>query len=149
MHPSVLHVAPAAVTALARFYETLSRESLKDIARVYADDAYFKDPFNEVRGLEKIRPLFDEMFVRLDDPRFTIIEAIEQENSVVLIWDFEFRIKRLDPTRLRRIRGASHIRFAADGRVSFHRDYWDAAGELYEQLPVIGSLMRWLKKRFG
>jgi steroid delta-isomerase len=30
-----------------------------------------------------------------------------------------------------------------------HRDYWDAAGELYEQLPVIGSLMRWLKRRIA
>jgi steroid Delta-isomerase len=33
--------------------------------------------------------------------------------------------------------------------VVFHRDYWDAAEELYEKLPVIGALMRWLKKRAG
>jgi hypothetical protein len=45
------------------------------------------------------------------------------------------------------IRGASHVRFASDGRVAYHRDYWDAAEELYEKLPVVGSLMRWLKTR--
>jgi hypothetical protein len=28
-----------------------------------------------------------------------------------------------------------------------HRDYWDAAEELYEKLPVVGSLMRWLKRQ--
>jgi hypothetical protein len=28
-----------------------------------------------------------------------------------------------------------------------HRDYWDAAEELYEKLPVLGGLMRWLKTR--
>lgn len=44
------------------------------------------------------------------------------------------------------IRGATHIRFAADGRVEFHRDYWDAAEELYEKLPVLGTLMRGLKR---
>jgi hypothetical protein len=33
--------------------------------------------------------------------------------------------------------------------VNYHRDYWDAAGELYEQLPLVGGLMRWLKKRAG
>jgi steroid delta-isomerase len=43
------------------------------------------------------------------------------------------------------IPGASHIRFAADGRVVYHRDYWHAAEELYEKLPVLGILMRWLK----
>jgi hypothetical protein len=45
------------------------------------------------------------------------------------------------------IRGATHLRFAADGRIAMHRDYWDAAEELYEKLPVVGTLMRWLKRR--
>jgi hypothetical protein len=27
-----------------------------------------------------------------------------------------------------------------------HRDYWDAAEELYEKLPVLGGLMRFLKR---
>jgi hypothetical protein len=31
--------------------------------------------------------------------------------------------------------------------VTLHRDYWDAAEELYEKLPVVGGAMRWLKKR--
>ena len=35
----------------------------------------------------------------------------------------------------------------AQGQVTLHRDYWDAAEELYEKLPVVGALMRWLKKR--
>ncbi|MFN7856697.1 MAG: nuclear transport factor 2 family protein, partial [Acidovorax sp.] len=33
------------------------------------------------------------------------------------------------------------------GLVALHRDYWDAAEELYEKLPVVSALMRWLKKR--
>jgi len=28
-----------------------------------------------------------------------------------------------------------------------HRDYWDAAEELYEKLPWVGGLMRWLKRK--
>ena len=41
------------------------------------------------------------------------------------------------------------MKFAADGRINFHRDYWDAAEELYEKLPLVGSLMRWLKRQAG
>ena len=33
------------------------------------------------------------------------------------------------------------------GRITLHRDYWDAAEELYEKLPLVGGLMRWLKRR--
>ena len=45
------------------------------------------------------------------------------------------------------IRGGSHLRLAADGRISEHRDYWDTTEEFYEKLPAIGALMRWLKRR--
>jgi hypothetical protein len=35
----------------------------------------------------------------------------------------------------------------AQGLIVLHRDYWDAAEELYEKLPVVGALMRWLRRR--
>jgi steroid delta-isomerase len=41
------------------------------------------------------------------------------------------------------------VRFGPDGRVTYHRDYWDAAGELYAKLPVVGPLMRYLARKMG
>ena len=139
----------AALTRLVTYWQMLTPDAVNRIADVYAEDAYFRDPFNEVTGLAAIKHIFADMFVRLHDPRFTIIETIEQENSATLIWDFDFRVKALKPSLARRIHGSSHVRFGADGRVNYHRDYWDAAGELYEQLPLVGALMRWLKRRMG
>ena len=43
-----------AVADLIRFYEGLSPGSLGEISRLYAPGASFKDPFNEVRGVEAI-----------------------------------------------------------------------------------------------
>ena len=40
-------------------------------------------------------------------------------------------------------------RFAADGRVAYHRDYWDPAEGIYEKLPWIGGLFRWIRRRAG
>ena len=31
-------------------------------------------------------------------------------------------------------------------QVNYHRDYWDAAEELYMKLPVLGMLMRGLRR---
>jgi steroid Delta-isomerase len=139
----------AALVRMVDYWQTLTPATVEAIGMAYTDDAYFRDPFNEVTGIDKIRHVFADMFVRLDEPRFNITETIEEPHGALLIWDFTFRIKNLKPELTRRIHGTSHIRFAADGRVSYHRDYWDAAGELYEQLPIVGSLMRWLKKRAG
>lgn len=139
----------AALARLAEYWQTLTPATVETIATMYTDDAYFRDPFNEVTGIGKIRHIFADMFVRLHEPRFTILETIEEAHSALLVWDFTFRIKTLKPELVRKIHGTSHIRFAADGRVQYHRDYWDAAGELYEQLPIVGALMRYLKKRAG
>ena len=138
-----------ALKGFVHYWQTLNPESLTLIDTVYTSDAYFRDPFNQVNNIESIRHIFADMFVRLDEPRFTIIKTIEQEHGAMLIWDFDFRIKNLNPKIKRHIHGTSHIRFAADGRVHYHRDYWDAAGELYEQLPVVGALMRFLKNRMA
>ncbi len=137
------------VQCLILYWQTLSPQSLPRLGEIYAEEAYFRDPFNEVRGLPAIERIFAEMFERLIEPRFTIIETVVQGEDATLIWDFDFCVKSWQPAVARRIHGLSHVRFGADGRVIHHRDYWDAAGELYEQLPVVGALMRWLKKRMA
>ena len=40
---------------LVTFFETLSPHDLERIDQIYAADALFKDPFNEVRGHPAIR----------------------------------------------------------------------------------------------
>ncbi|MCE2722841.1 MAG: nuclear transport factor 2 family protein [Burkholderiales bacterium] len=139
-------------TPLKRFVSYWNNLTAADVARLeefYTENAVFQDPFNKVQGHAAIKHIFDDMFVRLIDPKFVITETIEQDNRVLLVWDFSFRIKSLKPDLKRTIHGTSLIRFAADGRALSHRDYWDAAGELYEQLPVIGSVMRALKRRMA
>lgn len=130
---------------IARF-EHLSADDVPRLRELYADDVYFKDPFNDVHGVEAVEAVFAHMFDTLDTPHFVVREAIVQRDHCVLIWDFLFRFRR-HRYELQTVHGVSYLRFAADGRVALHRDYWDAAEELYEKLPVLGSLMRWLKRR--
>lgn len=138
--------APALGRVVA-FFESISASDVGRLGEVYAADAFFKDPFNEVRGVPAIVRIFEHMFVQVDAPRFVIRETVAQGDAAFLVWEFEFAFRRPLPAGPRRIRGCSHLRFDADGRVAFHRDYWDAAEELYEQLPAISVLMRWLRRR--
>jgi hypothetical protein len=130
---------------LVQFYEGLSEASLAQLPAIYARDAQFKDPFNEVRGMEPIAAIFRHMYEQVDEPRFVVGTRVLQGADAFLVWDFTFRMKRFSRER-QCIRGATHIRFDEAGMVAMHRDYWDAAEELYEKLPLLGSLMRWLKR---
>jgi len=142
-------VSDAALARLKAYWEGLTREAVGDLDTVYAPEAYFRDPFNEVRGIDKLRHIFDNMYESLDEPRFRITETIREGERAVLIWDFAFRVKKWQPGVTQTIHGLSVVRFAADGRVTYHRDYWDAAGELYAKLPLVGPLMRFLARKMG
>ncbi len=135
----------ASLARLVTFFESIAPDTVEQLSSVYTEDVYFKDPFNEVRGLPEVARIFAHMFEQVDAPRFVVTGSVLQGDQAFLTWDFLFRMKRFSSGE-QCVRGATHLKFAADGRANFHRDYWDAAEELYEKLPVLGSLMRGLKQ---
>lgn len=141
-----MHTRQATQT-LATFFETLTPDSVAQLHTLYDAQATFKDPFNEVQGLPEIERIFRHMYVALDQPHFVITGQLVDGAQAFLTWEFRFRFKRFDTAKLQTVRGGSHVVFNAQGRVTLHRDYWDAAEELYEKLPLVGSVMRWLKNR--
>ncbi len=134
------------IDALVGFYQQLSVDNLAHFADYYAEDAYFKDPFNEVRGVESIRRIFTHMFAQVAEPRFIVSERVVDAQGALLIWEFHYRVRFWGRDSAQVICGVTHLKFDAAGKVVWHRDYWDAAEELYAKLPVVGALMRGLKK---
>lgn len=136
----------AALARLIAFYETLTPATLGQIAHIYAADARFKDPFNDVQGHAAITRVFEHMYTQLLEPRFVVFERVAHGGQAFLTWEMRFRFRRW-PGVPQVIRGATHVRFDGAGLVVEHRDYWDAAEELYEKLPLVGGVMRWLKRQ--
>ncbi len=150
MHACTDHPPQAPeVQRLALAYEQLTAETLEQLLQCYAPDAHFRDPFNDVRGVQSIGDVFRHMFRTLAQPRFTVLQCQQQEGEAFLLWRLDYRLRAWRPARARCIRGATHVRFDSQGRVLLHRDYWDAAEELYETLPLLGPLMRWLRARMA
>ena len=136
----------AAVDRLVQLYEQLTPDLIRQLDAFYAADAHFKDPFNDVRGVPSIAAIFDHMFDTLQNPHFIVTEKLVQGQQAFLAWEFHFRLRRWRPGIDQCISGATLLSFDAQGLVSQHRDYWDTAEELYEKLPLLGALMRWLRK---
>jgi len=138
---------PLHASRLVAFFEGLTPASVAEMALYYAPQARFKDPFNDVTGLPAIQHIFTHMFVALDSPRFVVTNQMTQGAQCFLTWEFRFAFRNFKKGQEQVILGSTHLVFSDAGLVTLHRDYWDAAQELYEKLPVVGSLMRWLRKR--
>ncbi|MDR7269726.1 ketosteroid isomerase-like protein [Pelomonas saccharophila] len=132
---------------LVQAYTGLTRESLPALLSLYHAQASFKDPFNDVLGRPAIERIFSQMFEELHEPRFVVQTAATEGNEAFLGWEMHFRRQARGAPMT--IRGASHLRYSSAGLVFVHRDYWDAAEELYAKLPVLGLLMRALQRRLS
>jgi hypothetical protein len=139
----------APLRRLIDFFEHLTEQTVADMPSLYAADAWFKDPFNEVTRVEDIQRIFGDMFHQVNKPRFVVHTAFESGQQVFMAWHFLFEMKRFRVGQVQCIKGSSHLQLNQNGQVQSHRDYWDTAEELYEKIPVLGKLMRWLKKQAG
>ena len=125
-------------------YQHLSPANLAALPSFYHDDARFIDPFNDVHGCAAIEAIFAHMFQTLDAPRFVVDAHYQGGDGVMLRWRFQFSWRG----KLAEIPGSSLLQCGEDGRVILHQDYWDSAA-LYQQLPWLGGLFRFLKNRLA
>jgi steroid delta-isomerase len=83
-----------ALDRLADYFETMSAASVALMGDYYADDAAFKDPFNEVRGLPAIRRIFSHMYRQVSAPRFIVTARMAgADGAAMLVWEFHFRAR--------------------------------------------------------
>jgi hypothetical protein len=127
------------------FLESLTRETLASLPDYVTEDVHFRDPFNDVHGVNAMQRVFRHMFDNVQDIRFEVHHAMIEGDYCLMQWRFQGRLGS-GPWAFD---GTSGIRFAPDGRVDEHIDYWDAAGNFYERLPVIGWLLSWLRRRLS
>lgn len=134
------------VAAYVQFYETMTRDSLARLPELVTADLHFVDPFNEVVGIAPMRRILEKMFDDLDAPRFQVTHRAWDGELCFLRWRFTARSKSGEPWT---IEGMSELRFAADGKVKSHIDHWDSGRQFYEKLPLVGALLRLIRRRLA
>ena len=133
------------VEKIRNFYENLKIEDVVNLSEIYVDNALFKDPFNELNSLADIRKVFDEMFHKLENPKFIFIDQIESSDQIFLTWNFVFSYSNKNF----KIHGSTHLKVNTTGKITYHRDYWDVGEELLLKIPVVKSLYSLLRKKMS
>ncbi len=133
-------------TAKARsyglFFEGIQPGNVDEIRALVTNDVRFKDPFNDVRGQDRLCRLLAKMFEDAAEISFAMREQAGDGPVHFLRWTFTCRPRSRFVKERWPIDGVSMIRFARDGLVQEHIDYWDAAEQIYGRLPVLGPLLR-------
>ena len=104
------------LTEFKEWFINLNESTLDNIVSYYDENVFFKDPFNEFNGREKLKKLFIHMFITLKNPHFVFIDNIENSEGVFLTWDFIFSYKE----KLFKIHGSSHLKLNDEKKIVYH-----------------------------
>ncbi|MGY6038198.1 nuclear transport factor 2 family protein [Aeromonas sp. AE23HZ002T15] len=130
-------------------YLQLDRQQLHRLPEIYAEQVVFMDPAHRIEGLAALTSYFASLYQRLDHCRFEIVSQQQQGNEAWLSWIMTFAHPRLAGGKPVRVEGATRLQFDPWGKVCLHRDYFDLGAMLYEQLPLLGPLIRAIRARLG
>lgn len=140
---------PAALEAFCAFFNKLDNTCTEKLYEVYTEDIVFHDPLHHIEGREALERYFSSMYDNVEHCQFSYHTRQLQGQQAFVTWTMTFIHPRLAGGKPIKVEGCSALTFADDGRVQRHRDYFDAGAMLYEQLPLMGSIIRWLKKRLA
>lgn len=126
-------------------YARLNAQSLELLESLYGEEVEFQDPFHRIIGLPALRRYFAALYAQVECCSFVFEEEMVQGNRAVLMWTMSLTHPRLNGGAPVTVPGCTLIRFR--DQVFYHRDYFDAGAMLYEQLPLIGMLVRVIKSR--
>lgn len=134
---------------LVEFYREFKVEDIDRLGVFYARDAHFRDPFNDVHGLEGIAAIYRHMFAHLNDPQFDILQTFTSADMASILWRFRFSTPRLNKGRSIVFDGVSVLTFDDSGLVKSHIDYWDPAASLYRHIPILGRILAGINRRLS
>lgn len=135
-----------ALARFKRFYDEFSPAWIERLEELYATGFSFADPFHTVTGdFATLRTYFKRVLTALAETRFIVEDLASGSDGSYVRWRWEWRRKTSDPLHV--VPGVTHLRFAPDGKITHHRDLFDAAEGFYETLPIVGTMLRAIKRR--
>lgn len=137
---------PAWLNEFMSVYQTLSIDNLDLLESIYAQDITFIDPIHQIQGFDNLRQYFQGLYQNLSCCHFQIDNVISQSNQAAIYWQMTYQHPKLNKGQLVCVYGSSHLK-AESGKVIYHRDFLDLGAMLYEQLPLLGKIIRWIKTR--
>jgi hypothetical protein len=129
------------------FFDHLSKDNMKLVDEFYHPQVEFIDPVGEMKGSDKIKLYYTNMYQNVKELRFEFTNFIQSENQIVAVWKMHLKTDKLNSGEAYAVDGNSVIRFDESGKAIYHRDYFDMGAFVYERIPVVGFVIKKIKNR--
>lgn len=127
-------------------YNALHSGNLETISEIYNDDIQFIDPVHNLNGIDEVKSYFSGLYENLQSIKFIKKDLILEKNKAALFWEMELSHKKLNSGEIILLHGMSKLHF--NDKVYFHQDYFDMGEMVYQNIPILKSVINMIRKKF-
>lgn len=129
-------------------FDLLDKNHLDVVENFYDKNAIFQDPVHQITGTQAIRSYYAGLYEKVESIHFEYKRTSDIDNLVTLEWTMHLKSPSLNSGREVTLDGVSLITFGGkEGKVIFHRDYFDMGEFIYEKIPILNQVIQFIKKR--
>lgn len=135
--------------AFLDMYTTLRADNLDKLRDVYRHDVQFVDPAHEIHGIDNLTTYFRNLYRNVRSISFSFEEPAITAKGGYVRWRMHLCHDRLAGGRTVEVDGVTFIEMDDEGLVYYHRDFFDMGQMVYENVTILGALIRQIKRRLG
>ena len=129
-------------------YENLKVNNLETLRQIYSEDVSFEDPAHGIQGIDTLITYLRSLYQNLESCQFKFHKEVTSGEDIFLTWTMFIRHKKIHRGQTIRVEGASYLKTRGD-KIFYHRDYFDLGAMVYENVPLLGGVVRQIKNRLG
>ena len=131
------------------FFDKLNKNNLNLVDEFYDKKTVFQDPIHKIVGSEAVKNYYAGLYKNVEYIRFDYGKSIEAGDTVNLVWTMHLKAPALDKNEFK-VDGVSIITFGGpETKVIFHRDYFDMGEFVYERIPILKSVIGYIKAKLS
>ena len=134
------------IEKFASFYRDLTSMQVSELGLIYSPDVSFIDPIAKHEGLASVESYFTKLLDNAEHCEFEIhtIQAATG-NDYFVNWTMHYTSTRINKGKPIDVDGITFLKIEKN-LIVFHRDYYDLGQMVYEHIPILGRLIKYLKK---
>ncbi len=142
---TALSVRDETLSTFKAYFSDLASAEIEILDELYAENVCFTDPLHEIHGRDALKAYFAKLNANLKAGGFVFTDESVVGDKAYLTWEMNIRLRR--PKKSVSASGISVI--VLGDKILSHRDYFDAGELFYEHIPILGALIRYLKRKLG
>lgn len=147
----------SAIKKFESFYTDLASMKVEELADIYSSDVTFIDPIAAHSGITSVENYFGKLLHNAKYCTF-VIHSIEKTTAIknqgvnesdilnyLATWQMTFTSSRINKGKPISVDGITQLKISND-KIIFHRDYYDLGQMVYENIPLLGRVIRRIKR---